>query len=209
MTACVSPVCYHSLCWTSFAGDPARSHEQYVLPTGSESFQTPGGIAPSATSLPPPDGPPPGVAEAGNAAFDTGFHVILKLEPVMSFGCKRRLQLPVSQTLCISCTQQRLMFMRIHGNVDIQPHLPGKLCNGQLPLHPLCFCNAGPSSAGPLPPPPGPPPGFASGHLPPPTGPPPGMMMGRLPPPMMPPPAYAVLMPPPPGQSPYSMSACH
>lgn len=62
-------------------------------------------------------------------------------------------------------------------------------------------CHTGPSSAGPgpLPPPAGPPPGFAPGHLPPPSGPPPGMMMPRMPPPMMPPPAYAVLMPPPPG----------
>lgn len=61
--------------------------------------------------------------------------------------------------------------------------------------------HTGPSSAGPgpLPPPAGPPPGFAPGHLPPPSGPPPGMMMPRMPPPMMPPPAYAVLMPPPPG----------
>ena len=63
-------------------------------------------------------------------------------------------------------------------------------------------CHTGPSSAGPgpLPPPAGPPPGFAPGHLPPPSGPPPGMMMPRMPPPMMPPPGYAVLMPPPPGQ---------
>ena len=68
-------------------------------------------------------------------------------------------------------------------------------------LEMTCLCTAGPSTTGPLPPPLGPPPGFAPGHLPPPHGLAPGMIMGRLPPPMMPPPGYAVLMPPPPGQS--------
>ena len=60
-----------------------------------------------------------------------------------------------------------------------------------------CFCTG---TAGPLPPPLGPPPGFSAGHLPPPMGPPPGMMMARMPSPMMPLSGYAVLMPPPPGQ---------
>ena len=61
---------------------------------------------------------------------------------------------------------------------------------------------AGTSSATPLPPPAGPPPGFAASHLPPPTGPPPGMMMHQLPTPMMPPPGYGMMMPPPPGAKP-------
>ena len=60
---------------------------------------------------------------------------------------------------------------------------------------------AGPGSAGPMPPPAGPPPGFPSGHLLPPAGPPPGRMMHQLPTPMMPPPSYSITMPPPPGKA--------